>query len=64
MREGQLAPSVDLSALVQQGRAVLDRAADPVRAALERVRAEAAANAGDTAGTDTDTNPRAHTEET
>ncbi|MGO1514066.1 hypothetical protein [Agrococcus casei] len=42
MREGQLTPQIDLGQLAAQGRAVLDSAADPVRAALDRVRAEAA----------------------
>ncbi|MBP1325314.1 hypothetical protein JOF28_000546 [Leucobacter exalbidus] len=41
MREGQLAPTVDLSQLAEMGRAALD-SSDPVRAALDRVRAEAA----------------------
>lgn len=45
MREGQLAPQVSLNALAAQGRAALDRAADPVRATLEQIRAEAETSA-------------------
>jgi len=50
LREGQLLPQVNLDALVEQGRELLARGTnarhsgeelDPVRAALERVRAEA-----------------------
>ncbi|GAA2181957.1 hypothetical protein GCM10009847_25640 [Leucobacter tardus] len=40
LREGQLTPAVDLGQLAETGRAALDNS-DPVRAALERVRAEA-----------------------
>lgn len=51
MREGQLAPAVDLDALRAQGRAVLG-ADDPVQAALDRVRAEAAQGAAVTTDSD------------
>lgn len=43
MREGQLAPAVNLGQLAEVGRAALD-SSDPVRAALDRVRAESEAD--------------------
>lgn len=44
LREGSLTPTVDLGTLAAQGRAALNSSADPVREALERVRAEAEAD--------------------
>lgn len=41
LREGTLAPAIDLDALAERGRAALDSGADPVREVLARVRAEA-----------------------
>lgn len=48
MKEGQLSPTVNLSQLAEQGRAALD-GSDPVRAALARVRENAAETANECA---------------